>query len=77
MIYGTDRLMESWLGHSADELLVGWGPPTQILSDGVGGYVLLYTQQRSRLHAAEVHSTTNSSVTGYVYRARLAVPGVR
>ena len=75
MIYGTDRMMESWLGHSADELLVGWGPPTQILSDGVGGYVLLYTQQRSRFHAGEVHSTTNSSVTGYVYPNFVTVQG--
>lgn len=66
MIYGTDATMASWLGHPANELVMAWGPPTRVFSDGRGGHVLVYAQQRSRLHAGEVHSTTNSAAVGYV-----------
>jgi hypothetical protein len=38
----VNALMESWEGNEARDLVVAWGPPTQVYSDGKGGAVLVY-----------------------------------
>jgi len=34
--------MNSWLGHSKQELILSWGPPTRVTSDYQDGEVLIY-----------------------------------
>jgi hypothetical protein len=37
-----DALMQSWQGHSIEELFRTWGPPNYLYSDGKGGRVAVY-----------------------------------
>ena len=37
--------MDSWLGHSKQELIMKWGPPARTASDGGTGEILVYAQQ--------------------------------
>jgi len=36
--------MQSWVGSHKSALILSWGPPQQIHSDGAGGEVLVYGQ---------------------------------
>lgn len=38
-------LMDSWLGHSSQELIQSWGPPSTTNANGGGGEVLTWTRQ--------------------------------
>jgi hypothetical protein len=37
-----DALMDSWQGHSLDDLFRTWGPPNFLYADGAGGAVAVY-----------------------------------
>jgi len=37
------KRMDSWVGHHQSELIHSWGPPNQIVSDGAGGSILIYS----------------------------------
>jgi len=39
-----EKAMKSWLGYHKNYLIAGWGPPTQIMDDGSGGSIYIYTQ---------------------------------
>jgi hypothetical protein len=39
----VNKMMESWVGHHQSELILAWGPPNQVSSDGKGGQVLIYS----------------------------------
>jgi hypothetical protein len=39
-----ERAMKSWLGHHKNKLIASWGPPTQMMDDGSGGNIYIYTQ---------------------------------
>ncbi len=39
--------MQSWIGSTKQQLLLKWGPPTNVYSDGVGGEILCYEQTAS------------------------------
>jgi hypothetical protein len=36
------RIMDSWVGHYQSELIANWGPPTEIVSNGRAGNILIY-----------------------------------
>ena len=38
----VNAAMDAWLGHNANELIIAWGPPMDVTSDGAGGQVLIY-----------------------------------
>ena len=38
----VNNLMQSWVGHSADELMMKWGPPTQVVDGPAGGKFIIY-----------------------------------
>ena len=44
-----DDMMNSWIGASKNELLLSWGPPNQTFSDGKGGEVWTYAQDRQTM----------------------------
>lgn len=42
----VSRVMRSWNGHSAGELIGAWGPPNQVYSIENGGHILCYTGEK-------------------------------
>ena len=58
-----NKTMESWMGHDQSDLIANWGPPQQVMDDGRGGKIFVYTTTRS--HTAPGSSTT--TVTGSAY----------
>jgi len=40
------RTMDLWVGHHKSELILSWGPPTRVTSDGKGGEILIYEYER-------------------------------
>ena len=34
--------MDSWVGHSKQEIVMNWGPPARTASDGSDGEILIY-----------------------------------
>jgi len=61
----TTKVMESWQGHNANELLASWGPPQQVFSDGRGGRVFVYTSQRSWTTQGSSRTHTNIQLYDY------------
>lgn len=41
----TREVMDSWVGHTKQELLMSWGPPARVSSDGAGGEIIVYARQ--------------------------------
>jgi hypothetical protein len=37
-----NALMASWMGADANDLIASWGPPTNVMTDGQGGRILIY-----------------------------------
>ena len=65
--FSVERTMTSWLGHHQSELLMSWGPPSQIMDDGSGGKIIVYTQVRSFVSPGYSYSTTTGSASAYGY----------
>ena len=42
--------MNLWIGHSKQEVVLKWGPPNSVASDGNKGEVYIYSTQCSRLN---------------------------
>ena len=38
--------MDSWVGDSKQNLILKWGPPVRLASDGGTGEILVYSKQR-------------------------------
>lgn len=58
-----NNTMASWEGHHYSELLSSWGPPQQVLDDGSGGRVLIYSQTRSWTTPGQATTTTDMRAT--------------
>lgn len=39
----VSKTMDSWVGSHQSQLIQSWGPPNQVVSDGAGGSVLIYS----------------------------------
>jgi hypothetical protein len=59
----VDRQMESWMGHHQSELIANWGPPQQVMDDGQGGKIFIYSATQN--YTSPGRATTN--VTGSAY----------
>ena len=46
----TKDAMNLWLGHTSQEVILRWGPPTRTTTDGGTGEVYIYADQCSRLN---------------------------
>lgn len=53
-----NQMMASWMGLHYSDLIAQWGPPQQVLDDGSGGRILVYTAVRR-------YSTPGHAVTTY------------
>lgn len=71
----TGRLnetMNSWVGHSASELIMAWGPPQAVYDDGQGGRVVVYTHER-HFTTAPATATTSTTLNATVYNNDLVL----
>jgi hypothetical protein len=41
----TRKLMDSWVGDSKQNLILKWGPPERLASDGGSGEIMIYSRQ--------------------------------
>ena len=63
--HSRQRVMNSWIGHSEDELIAHWGQPTGRYEDGKGGHILVYSGTRSYVVPGAYTSTSNFSGSNY------------
>jgi hypothetical protein len=59
-----NKVMSSWEGADVNYLIARWGPPTQIMNDGNGGRIFVYTYNRSYTTAGVSTTTTTGSANG-------------
>lgn len=61
------KTMQSWVGHSSNELISSWGPPSQVFDDRNGGKVFVYAESRSWVQpgTSTTYTTANAYNTGY------------
>ena len=62
----TNKMMASWEGQHESNLLAKWGPPSQIMSDGAGGKVWIYTATR-QFQTSPATATTTMDTTVHNY----------
>lgn len=43
----VNNVMQSWVGHTTDELMMKWGPPSQVIDNPSGGKVFVYVSNVS------------------------------
>jgi hypothetical protein len=53
------KLMDSWIGSTKQDLILKWGPPEREVSDGGSGEILVYSRS---------FFNPNANLTQYVYR---------
>jgi hypothetical protein len=58
-----DKTMESWMGNHQSDLIASWGPPQQVLDDGQGGKIFVYSTTRS--YTSPGSATTNMTGSAY------------
>jgi len=73
--HSRERTMESWLGGNVSDLVMSWGPPTQIFSDGMGNNILVYTEHRTYVSPGYANTTTTGTGTGYISGNNIYVQG--
>lgn len=62
----VSQSMSSWKGHNFHELVISWGPPQRVFSDGNGGYIFVYTQAAGPGRPGSASATTSSTIGDYV-----------
>ena len=60
-----DKQMESWMGHHQSDLIASWGPPQQVMDDGQGGKIFVYTYTRSRTSPATAKTEYSGRAHSY------------
>jgi len=63
------KTMQTWVGHNVNDLIASWEPPQQIISDGQGGQILIYTEARTWTTPGEAVTNTYGSANthGEIY----------
>lgn len=61
--------MKSWEGHHFNELIASWGPPQQILDDGAGGRIFVYSETQETIIPGTADTTRGPSMNigGMIY----------
>jgi hypothetical protein len=73
--HAHERAMESWLGAYESNLIMAWGPPGAVYSDGSGGKIFIYTENRTYVSPGHAYTTTMGSATGYAYGNTFSAEG--
>lgn len=53
------EIMNSWMGAHISTVIQSWGPPTQITSDGAGGYIYIWRPTPMVLPPLSPNATAN------------------
>jgi hypothetical protein len=61
----VDKKMKSWMDHHYSDLLMQWGPPQHVYSDGKGGRILMYTAERQYTTPGQATTNANINVNAY------------
>jgi len=62
----TQKVMDSWLGSTKQQLIMSWGPAARTSSDGANGEILVYARQVYRApQNSTFYSDNGSSSTSY------------
>jgi hypothetical protein len=59
-----NQIMSSWEGQDVNDLIAGWGPPSQVLDDGNGGKIFCY-QSSGTIYMPGTSTTTFSGYNAY------------
>jgi len=60
-----DKKMKSWMNNHYSDLVMQWGPPQHVYSDGKGGRILVYTAQRQYTTPGQATTKTDVNVSAY------------
>jgi hypothetical protein len=58
-----NKTMDSWRGAHVSQLIGSWGPPAQIMDDGLGGKVFIYATTRTWTTPGTATTQTTGSAT--------------
>ena len=61
-----NKTMQSWMGHYQSVLIARWGPPQQVMDDGQGSKIFIYSTTRT----FNSPSYSTPTVTGSAYGTR-------
>lgn len=68
----TQKVMDSWVGSTKQNLIMSWGPPARTASDGANGEILVYAKQiyipSMTFYNGYGGSTTSPSQTYWDYK---------
>ena len=66
----TKQIMDSWKGRHVSRLIRSWGPPKQVVPDGAGGKIYIYSD-RLYLPLADGKTETNATMFHGQYMSTL------
>ena len=66
----TKEIMNSWKGDHVSKLIRSWGPPKQVVSDGAGGKIYIWSD-RIYIPIAEGKTETRATVDRGPYTSRV------
>lgn len=55
-----EESMKSWVGLNANDLIMSWGPPSEVVDDGKGGKYIVYRATRNYVMSPGYARTTTS-----------------
>jgi hypothetical protein len=59
------RAMQRFVGQPSTELIAQWGPPQERISDGQGGEIWIYSEQRQWTTPGQANTTVYGTRTSY------------
>jgi len=62
----VNKMMQSWMGHSAEDLIASWGPPAQVLDNPAGGKIYVYHQNTQVTLPGTPSTPGTAFTTGYI-----------
>lgn len=78
----VNKLMESWMGHNVQELMIAWGPPQQVMDNPSGNGKIVIYDSHSAVTLPGTNPTPGTSYTngyidanGYWHATTTYVPG--
>jgi len=63
----VNKIMESWMGHNVQELMLSWGPPQQVMDNPSGnGKIVVYDSHSAVTLPGTRPTPGTSHTTGYI-----------
>jgi hypothetical protein len=75
LYYATDRKVKSWIGYKVNDLIMSWGPPSQVYDDEAGGKFIVYTERRTYVSPGYATTTSSGQAYGFVSGDSIIIDG--